>query len=288
MNLKDRVALVTGAWRGIGAATAEVLAHRGAQVAMSARTTSDLDRVASRIRDEGGQAFVVPCDVLNLTQIEAAIDAVVRHRGRLDILVNNTGLGTPIMPVEAISPSDWDRTLALNLKAAFLCIRAAAPVMKRQGCGRIVNVSSIAGWHFSLMSGPKYSAAKAGIIGLTKHMAVELGPFGINVNSVAPSVVLTERVKAKWEARGEEERQRILGCKRTGCNDVFPGRQAGAIDSGGGQIGQPRGEACKGERVLAARKLNSYEPFIIVCHAKLDPASRKATGFRLSASLWPE
>jgi 3-oxoacyl-[acyl-carrier protein] reductase len=114
------------------------------------------------------------------------------------------------MPVETIPPSDWDQTVALNLKTAFLCIRAAAPVMKRQGYGRIVNVSSFAGRNFSRISGPHYSAAKAGIIGLTKHMAVELGPFGIGVNSVAPSVVLTARVKAKWEARPEDERQRVL------------------------------------------------------------------------------
>jgi 3-oxoacyl-[acyl-carrier protein] reductase len=210
MNLKDRVALVTGASRGIGAATAEVLALRGAQVALSARTMSDLDQVAARIRDAGGQALIVPCDVLDQTQVEAAIDTVVKHCGRLDILVNNAGLGAPTMPVEKIPPADWDQTLALNLKAVFLCIRAAVPVMKRQGYGRIVNVSSFAGRNFSLISGPHYSAAKAGIIGLTKHMAVELGPFGIGVNSVAPSVVLTARVKAKWEARGEAERQRVL------------------------------------------------------------------------------
>jgi 3-oxoacyl-[acyl-carrier protein] reductase len=210
MNLKERVALVTGASRGIGAATAEVLARRGAQVAVSARTVPDLEQVANRIRSAGGQALVVPCDVLDHAQVEVAIDAIVKHWGRLDILVNNAGLGTPTMPVETIPPADWDQTVALNLKTAFLCIRAAAPVMKRQGYGRIVNVSSFAGRNFSRISGPHYSAAKAGIIGLTKHMAVELGPFGIGVNSVAPSVVLTARVKAKWEARPEDERQRIL------------------------------------------------------------------------------
>jgi 3-oxoacyl-[acyl-carrier protein] reductase len=210
MNLKDRVALVTGASRGIGAATAEVLARRGAHVAVSARTVSDLEQVANRIRAAGAQALVVPCDVLDHAQVDAAIDTVVKHWGRLDILVNNAGLGTPTMPVETIPPADWDHTVALNLKTAFLCIRAAAPVMKRQGYGRIVNVSSFAGRNFSRISGPHYSAAKAGIIGLTKHMAVELGPFGIGVNSVAPSVVLTARVKAKWEARPEDERQRVL------------------------------------------------------------------------------
>ncbi len=210
MNLKDRVALVTGASRGIGAATAEVLARRGARVAVSARTTSDLDQVAAKIRGGGGQALVVPCDVLDGGQVEAAVRRVVDEWGRLDILVNNAGMGTPTVPVETILPEDWDHTVALNLKSAFLAIRAAVPVMKRQQYGRIVNVSSFAGRTFSRISGPQYSAAKAGIIGLTKHMAVELGPFGIGVNSVAPSIVLTARVKGKWEARTAEEQQRIL------------------------------------------------------------------------------
>ena len=135
---------------------------------------------------------------------------VVDAWGRLDILVNNAGMGTPTVPVETIVPADWDATVALNLKSAFLAIRAAVPVMKAQKSGRIVNVSSFAGRNFSRISGPQYSAAKAGIIGLTKHMAVELGPFGIGVNSVAPSIVLTARVKGKWEARAADEQQRIL------------------------------------------------------------------------------
>jgi len=210
MNLKDRVALVTGASRGIGAATAEVLARRGAQVALSARTVSDLEQVAARIHGAGGRALVVPCDVLDPTQVDAMIGAVVKEWGRLDILVNNAGMGTPTMPVETISPADWDAAVALNLKSVFLAIRAAVPVMKTQKSGRIVNVSSFAGRNFSRTSGPQYSAAKAGILGFTKHMAVELGPFGICVNSVAPSVVLTTRMKAKWETRPPEERRAIL------------------------------------------------------------------------------
>jgi 3-oxoacyl-[acyl-carrier protein] reductase len=114
------------------------------------------------------------------------------------------------MPVETISPTDWDHTVALNLKSAFLAIRAAVPVMKTQKSGRIINVSSFAGRNFSRISGPQYSAAKAGILALTKHLAVELGPFGIGVNSVAPSIVLTARVKSKWEARTQEEQKTIL------------------------------------------------------------------------------
>ena len=210
MSLTDRVALVTGASRGIGAATAVVLARRGAKVAVSARTVGDLDQVAAAIKAGGGHALVVPCDVLDGPQIEATVRRVVDEWGRLDILVNNAGMGTPTMPVESISPADWDDTVALNLKSAFLAIRAAVPVMKAQKFGRIISVSSFAGRNFSRISGPQYGAAKAGLLALTKHMAVELGPFGIGVNSVAPSIVLTARVRGKWEARTEEERKAIL------------------------------------------------------------------------------
>jgi 3-oxoacyl-[acyl-carrier protein] reductase len=210
MFLNDRVALVTGASRGIGASTAKTLAQRGARVAVSARTVSDLEGVAADIRKNGGKALVVPCDVVDPSQVGAMIEAVMKEWGRLDILVNNAGLGTPAKPVEEVSPEEWDETILLNLKSVFLCIRAAAPAMKRRKYGRIVNVSSFAGRFFSRLSGPSYSSAKAGMLGFTRHMAAELGPFGICVNSVAPSPTLTERVKVKWDSRAEEERQKIL------------------------------------------------------------------------------
>jgi NAD(P)-dependent dehydrogenase (short-subunit alcohol dehydrogenase family) len=210
MLLNDRVALVTGASRGIGAFTAKVLAQRGAKVAVSARTVSDLEAVAASIRKNGGEALAVPGDVVEPAHVASMFETVVQKWGRLDILVNNAGLGTPAKPVEEVLPEEWDQTILLNLKSVYLCIRAAAPVMKRQGYGRIVNVSSFAGRFFSRLSGPHYSSAKAGVIGFTRHMAAELGPFGVCVNSVAPSPVLTERVKVKWETRPEEERQRIL------------------------------------------------------------------------------
>jgi len=210
MLLNDRVALVTGASRGIGASTAKILAQRGARVAMGARTVSDLQGVAASIQKKGGKALVVPCDVVDPSQVRAMIEAVTKKWGRLDILVNNAGLGTQAKPVEKVSPEEWDETFLLNLKSVFLCTRAAAPVMKRQKYGRIVNVSSFAGRFFSRLSGPSYSSAKAGVLGFTRHMAAELGPFGICVNSVAPSPTLTERVKVKWDSRPEGERQKIL------------------------------------------------------------------------------
>jgi len=210
MSLTDRVALVTGASRGIGAVTAQVLARRGARVAVSARSVGDLEKVVAGIIAAGGKALAVPCDAVEVTQVDAMVQRVVREWGRLDILVNNAGMGTPTTPVETISPADWDATVDLNLKSAFLAIRAAAPVMKAQKAGRIINVASFAGRRYSLISGPMYTAAKAGMLGLARHMAGELGPFGISVNSVAPSIALTARVKAKWEAKTSAEQQAIL------------------------------------------------------------------------------
>jgi 3-oxoacyl-[acyl-carrier protein] reductase len=210
MFLHDRVALITGASRGIGASTAKIMAQRGARVAVSARTVSDLEIVAAEIRKNGGEALVVPCDVVDPSQVGGMIEAALKKWGRLDILVNNAGLGNPAKPVEEVSPEEWDESVRLNLKSVFLCTRAAAPVMKRQKSGRIVNVSSFAGRFYSRLSGPSYSSAKAGMLGFTRHMAAELGPFGICVNAVAPSPTLSERVKVKWESRPEEERAKIL------------------------------------------------------------------------------
>ena len=210
MLLTDRVALVTGASRGIGAATAVVLAERGARVAVSGRTVSDLERVAADIEKAGGQAVAIRCDVLDEAQVDDMVARAAEAWGRLDILVNNAGMGNQTKPMEEITLEEWDYMVRLNLHSVFLCVRAAAPHMKKQSWGRIINVSSFAGRNYSRISGPQYGAAKAGMLGFTRHMAVELGPHGICVNAVAPSVVLSERVKAKWEARTEEERRRIL------------------------------------------------------------------------------
>jgi 3-oxoacyl-[acyl-carrier protein] reductase len=207
---KERVALVTGASRGIGAVTAELLASRGARVALSARTISDLKQWEKKIRLKGREAMVVPCDVMDPVQIKSMIERVMDEWGRLDILVNNAGVGTSPTPVEEIRPEDWDHTVTLHLRSAFLCVQGTASIMKRQGYGRIINVSSFAGRNYSLLSAAQYTAAKAGLLGFTRHMAAELGPHGICVNAVAPGIVLTERVKAKWEAQIEEDRKRIL------------------------------------------------------------------------------
>lgn len=205
MSMKDRVALVTGASYGLGAATAELLAARGVHV-----VGADLEQEVARIRKNGRQAIVVPCDVRDVGQVENMIARVVGEWGRLDILINNAGMGTPTMPVEEILPEEWDRTMASNLKSAFICVRAVAPIMKNQSYGHIVNVSSLAGRSHSGLLGSPYSTAKAGLLGFTRHMAMELGPYGICVNAVAPGLMLTEPAKAIWDSLTEERRQAII------------------------------------------------------------------------------
>jgi len=193
MTLKDRVALVTGASRGIGAATAEVLAQRGAKVAVSGRTVADLERVAAGIASAGGKALAVPCDVLDQGQVEAMVKRVVSEWGRLDILVNNAALyyGIGRRPFYEVSSEEWDKLMAVNLKGPFLCAKAVFPQMKAQKKGKIINLSSE-----TAFTGSKgfihYVTSKGGIISLSRVLAAELGPHGICVNTIAPGFTDTE------------------------------------------------------------------------------------------------
>jgi len=208
--LTDQIAIVTGASRGLGFVTAEVLSSRGARVALIARSVSDLERVAANIQRKGGYALAIPCNVIDNNQVEGMVDRVVKEWGQIDILINNAGVGSPIMPVEKISLEEWDHTMDMNLKSTFICTRSVAPVMKRQAYGRIVNMSSYSGRFYSRFLGSPYAASKAGILGFTRQMAVELGPYGICVNAVAPNFTLNERAKAKWGTLSDEERRRII------------------------------------------------------------------------------
>ena len=211
MPMKDRVALVTGASYGLGAATAELLASRGALVALCARTVPDLEQMMEKIEKKGGRAMVAPCDLRDDQQVKNMIARVVERWGRLEILVNNVGWAVPLgIPMEDVSDEEYEAAMAFNLRTAFFCIRATIPVMKKQHYGRIVNVSSSAGRFYAQTLGAPYSAAKAGMIGLTRHLAAELGPHGICVNAIAPGFMLTKRARKIWEALPEEKRQTML------------------------------------------------------------------------------
>jgi 3-oxoacyl-[acyl-carrier protein] reductase len=203
-RLTDRVALVTGAGRGIGAATARRLAADGAAVAVADLTEGDTEETATAISDSGGTAIGLSCDVTVADQVEAAVERVVAELGRVDILVNNAGVIRDNLLFK-MSEDDWDTVIAVHLRGAFLCSREAQRHMVAQRYGKIVNLSSISA--LGNRGQANYSAAKAGIQGLTRTLAIELGPFGINVNAVAPGFIATAMTDATARRMGVEPEQ---------------------------------------------------------------------------------
>jgi len=188
MKFSGKVALVTGAGKGIGRGIARALANEGAVVALCGRSRSPLEAVAAEIEATGGQAFAVPADVSVARDVEQLVGTVLGRCGRLDILVNNAGVYLTA-PVVEMREEEWDVTIAVNLKGVFLCSRAAARQMVKQRSGRIVNITSIAQIRGGTAGHAHYGAAKAGVGAFTKTLARELGPFGITVNCVAPGLI---------------------------------------------------------------------------------------------------
>ena len=192
-RLTDRVALVTGAGRGIGAATARRLAADGAAVAVADLTEGDTEETFTAISDSGGTAIGVGCDVTVADQVEAAVERVVAELGRIDILVNNAGVIRDNLLFK-MSEDDWDTVIAVHLRGPFLCSRAAQRHMVAQRYGKIVNLSSISA--LGNRGQANYSAAKAGLQGFTRTLAIELGRFGVSVNAVAPGFIETDMTAA--------------------------------------------------------------------------------------------
>lgn len=210
MTLSGKVALVTGAGKGVGAATALKLAQQGLAVAVNDLREGDAAETVRRIQAAGGKAIVAVADVTDADAVARMVGQVAQTLGGVDILVNNAGGGGPTRTFEETSVEVWDQTMALNLRSVFLCTKAVLPYMKRRGWGRVVNVASVAGRGRSLTGGPQYSASKAGVIGFTRHVSAELAPFGITVNAVAPSMVATERIKKKFGEMPEDARERVI------------------------------------------------------------------------------
>ena len=191
MHFADHVAVVTGASRGIGRAIALRLAAGGARVVVNYHSSqAAADQVVEQIKAAGGQAIAVQADVSHPDQAQALIDAAQKAFGRVDILVNNAGTTRDTL-IMRMSEEDWDQVIDTNLKGAFNCIKAVSRTMMRQRSGRIVNVTSVSGLYGNAGQA-NYAAAKAGLIGLTKTVAKELGPRGITCNAVAPGYVPTD------------------------------------------------------------------------------------------------
>jgi 2-dehydro-3-deoxy-L-rhamnonate dehydrogenase (NAD+) len=191
MGLGNRTALVTGAARGIGLAIATRLAADGARVAL---LDQDAEAVRAAARGIGRGALALVGDVTRAKDVDGAVGQVTETWGRLDVLVNNAGITGRSFPIWELSEEDWRRVIDVDLTSVFLCCRAAVKVMLGQGGGRIVNIASIAGKEGNPTLVP-YSAAKAGVIGLTKALAKEVATRGIVVNAVAPAVIGTELLK---------------------------------------------------------------------------------------------
>ena len=197
-DLKGHVALVTGASRGIGAAIAVALAAAGAAVAVNYRERSDeADAVVAKIRESGGRAIAVAADVSKAEAVTAMVRQVTTALGPVDILVNNAGMAI-VRGVDDLTESEFDLTIAVNLKSAFLCSQAVLPAMRAGKWGRIVNISSGAARGAGAI-GVHYNASKAGMEGLTRGYAARLVKEGITVNAVAPSLIETDMMRGRTD-----------------------------------------------------------------------------------------
>ena len=196
MKLQDRVAVITGAGKGMGGAISTALADEGAHLVLAARDPAPLEALARALqhRREGGRYVTVPTDVTDPRAVEALARRALDEFGRIDILVNAAGTIGPIeTPLHKIAPEDWDRVLGVNLKGVFLCCRAVVPTMVERRYGKIVNIagtSGLRGYRFRAA----YSSSKWAVRGLTRTLALEVGPYGVNVNAICPGVVEGDRM----------------------------------------------------------------------------------------------
>lgn len=209
----SRIALVTGGSRGIGRAICSALAQQAWHVVATARDRDALAATARAIADAGGRCDTIVCDARDRTAIERCVAEAQNRLGAIDLLVNNAGGGSEGRPASAdeLPDQDWVDTIDLNLTGVYRFCRAAIPAMKARKSGCIVNVSSVAAHVASNLSGVAYTAAKTGMVGLSRHLAKELGPAGIRVNTVAPGIIASERVAAKYETYSAAERAGMLG-----------------------------------------------------------------------------
>ncbi len=211
-RLLDRTAIVTGAGRGMGLAIAKALFNEGARVTLIDIDEKGVVEAARQLDEKDDRVLGKRVNVTDRAEIQDLVKEMKTHWGGIDILVNNAG-GAPDTPyrLEEIEEKDWNLVVDVNLKGAFLCCQAVIPEMGRQGKGSIVNISALAGHWRASLAGVQYTAAKAGVEGLTRQLAYDWGKSGIRVNAVAPTVTLTgERVQGLWEAKGEEEKKKVL------------------------------------------------------------------------------
>ena len=209
-RLTGKVAIITGAGRGMGKAVALTLAREGATVVVNDLRPELAMSVAEEIRAEGGKAIAHVADVSDEIQVREMVDVAVERFGTVDILVNNAGILRATRPLETIPLVEWELMMAVNVTGVFLCTKAVLPIMKAKRSGRVVNISSSAGRSTSTFGGVHYTTSKAAVLGLTRHTAREAAPYNINVNAIAPGSMDTEMVREmSTPEQMEQERQNI-------------------------------------------------------------------------------
>jgi len=235
----DRVALVTGAASGIGRATAVLLAREGAKVAVVDRDADGAEATTRIVRAAGGVGAPFPCDVARSAEVDATVAAIAAAFGPVDVLVNVAGIGDTagLDGVAGVGDERWNAVLAVNLSGPFYLSRAVLPAMAARGKGAIVNVSSLAGRSKSAMGGYAYSSSKAGLLGLTRHLAFDYGPKGVRVNAICPGGVDTPMLRAASVAAARSEEEQAARAARMAAYQFFmpikrvsqPEEQAAAI-----------------------------------------------------------
>lgn len=225
-RLAGQVAIVTGAARGLGRATALRLAREGAAVVVNDLRQELAVAVVREIESAGGRALLHVADVANEGQVQAMVAAAVERFGTVDVLVNNAGLMRTTRPAENIPLDEWQLLLNVNVTGVFLCMKAVLPILKAKRRGRIVNVSSSAGRSMSTFNGAHYTTCKAAVLGMTRHVANEAAPFGINVNAVAPGSFATEGGLELFEGVPADALARIIAQEE----QKIPLRRFGAVE----------------------------------------------------------
>jgi 3-oxoacyl-[acyl-carrier protein] reductase len=215
--MKDKVAIVTGAARGIGLAVASTFLAHGARVVLADMDREALEQAVKRL-GRPDAAIAAQADVAAVPDVEAMVAACIRTFGRLDVLVNNAGgsARTPLR-IEDVTEEHFDRVMAWNVRSTFFCIKAALPHLRAAGGGSIINMGSIAGRGGTELVSPQYSAAKAAVIGMTRNLARHLGPDGIRVNVIAPGFILSgPRIEEIWRTRDKAAVLKQVPLRRLG------------------------------------------------------------------------
>lgn len=204
MKLEGKVVVVTGASQGIGRQIAVDCAAEGADLALAARSADALEETADLVRGHGRAAQVIPTDVTDPESVDGLARAVLERWGRVDVLVNNSGIAGPSAPLWEVPPDEWDTTMAVNVTGVFWCCRALMPSMVERGAGSVVIIGSITGKR-PLLNRSAYATSKAALIGLTRTLAEEAGPHGVRVNLVSPGAVAGPRIDRVFEMQAEAQ-----------------------------------------------------------------------------------